>query len=61
VQVEDFKPEAIDPEHQPNEGCLVAQFGAKGGRTLAQDDLAVIELGAQRPACPADEGDLISM
>src|SRR5690348_11977186 len=48
VHVEDFKPEAYDPLDQPGEGSQVGQLGAQGGRLRARDDLAVVELRAQR-------------
>ncbi len=46
MQVEDFKPEAGDPEYEPAEGCLIWQLGAKGCRARARGDLAVVEFRA---------------
>jgi hypothetical protein len=57
--VDDFKPKAGDPLHEPGEGSHVGQFGAKGGRVRAGGDLAVVELCAQRSVCLADESGLI--
>ena len=59
VQINDFQPEADDPLDQPGQGSLVGQFSAENGRLRARGDLAVVELGAQRPAGLAAESDLI--
>jgi hypothetical protein len=47
VQVDHFKPEADDALHDSPEGSLIWQFGAKGRRVRAYDDLAVVELCVQ--------------
>ena len=61
VHVDDFEPEAGDPQHEPGEGCRVWQLGAKGGGARADGDLTVVEFRAQRGACLAGEGDLICL
>lgn len=47
VKVDDFKPKAGDPLHQPGEGSRVGQFGMEGGRIRACGDVAFVELCAQ--------------
>jgi hypothetical protein len=59
VKVDDFKPKAGDPLHQPGEGSRVGQLGTEGGRIRACGDVAVVELCAQRFVGPAGEGYLI--
>jgi hypothetical protein len=61
VQVDHFKPEAIDPLHEPGEGRLVWQFGAKGCRARTYSDLAVVEFCAQDGARLARERDLVCL
>jgi hypothetical protein len=56
-----FEVEAGDPLHEPGQGCLIWQLGAKGCRAWAGGDLAVVEFRAQRGTCPAGEGDLIRL
>jgi hypothetical protein len=46
VQVHHFKSEASDPLHQPEEGTLIWQVGAKGGRARAYGDRAVVKFRA---------------
>ena len=48
VQVHHFKSEAeaADPLHQPHEGTLIGQLGAKGRRARAYGDRAVVEFCA---------------
>jgi len=43
VQMHHFKSEAADPLHQPHEGTLMGQLGAKGRRARAYGDRAVVE------------------
>ena len=45
--MDQFKPEAGDPLHQPGQGSLIWQLGAKGGRARTYGDLAVVEFRAQ--------------
>ena len=59
AQEDNFEVQAGDPQHEPGQGCLVWQFGAKGCRTWANGYLAVVEFRAQRGACLAAESDLI--
>jgi hypothetical protein len=59
VKVDDFKPKAGDPLHQPGESSRVGQLGTEGGRIRACGDVAVVELCAQRFVGPAGEGYLI--
>jgi len=61
VHVDDFKPEIGDPSHEPAEGSLIWQLGAKGCRAGAGTDLAVVEFRAQRGARLARESDLICL
>jgi hypothetical protein len=56
-----FEVEAGDPLHKPGQGCLIWQIGAKGCRTWANGDIAVVEFRAQRGACLAAESDLIRL
>ena len=52
--MDDLEPQARDPLHLSDEGCRIREFGAEGGRALADDDLAVVEFLAQhRTPCPA--------
>jgi len=46
MHVDQFKPEAGDPQQEPGEGCLIWQLGAKGRRARANGDLAVVEFCA---------------
>ena len=41
-----FEVEAGDPLHEPAQGCLIWQLGAKGCRAWANGDLAVVEFRA---------------
>jgi len=59
VHVDDFKPKVGDPLHEPAEGSLIWQLGAKGCRAGTGADLAVVEFRAQRGARLARESDLI--
>jgi glucose/arabinose dehydrogenase len=59
MYVGDLEPDADNPLDQPEEGNRVGQLGAESGRLRAGGDLAVVELGAQRSASLAAEGDLI--
>ena len=61
MHVDDFKPEVGDPLHQPAEGSLIWQLGAKGCRAGAGIYLAVVEFRAQRGARLARESDLICL
>src|SRR5271165_1314235 len=61
VHVDDFKPEVGDPSHEPAEGSLIWQLGAKGCRAGAGTDLAVVEFRAQRRTRLARESDLICL
>ena len=61
VHVDDFKPEIGDLSHEPAEGSLIWQLGAKGCRAGAGTDLAVVEFRAQRSARLARESDLICL
>ena len=46
VHVDHFEPEAGDPVHEPGEGSLIGQFGAKRRRAPAEGDLTVVKLRA---------------
>jgi hypothetical protein len=59
VKVDNFKPKAGDPLHQPGEGSWVGQVGTEGSRVRACGDVAVVELCSQRFVGLAGEGDLI--
>ena len=59
MQVDHFKCESDDPLDDSPEGSLIWQFGAKGGRGLAYDDLAVVEFCAQRRTGVTREGYLV--
>jgi hypothetical protein len=59
AHLDQFKPEAGDPEHEPGQGRLIGKLGAKGCRARADRDLAVVELGAQCRAGLAGKSDLI--
>lgn len=61
AHVDDFKPEAGDPLHQPGKGCLIWQLGAKGCGARAYGDLAVVEFRAQRGTRLAAERDLVGL
>jgi hypothetical protein len=61
ARVDDFQPQAGDPLHEPGQGGLIRQLGAKGRHIRADGDLAVIEFRAQRGACLAREGDLVGL
>jgi hypothetical protein len=59
--VDDFKPEAGDPLHEPGKGCLIWQLGAEGCGAWAYGDLAVVEFRAQRGTRLAAERDLVCL
>jgi hypothetical protein len=59
VKVNDFRPKAGDPLHEPGEGSRVGQLGTEGGGIRACGDVAVVELCAQRFAGLAGDGYLI--
>ena len=61
IQVDDLEPEAGDPLHEPGEGCLIWQLGAKGCRARAYGDRAVVKFCAERGARLANESDLIRL
>jgi hypothetical protein len=61
VQVDDFKPEAGDPQYEPGQGGLIGQLGAKGRRGPAYGDRAVIEFRVQRGTRLPGESDLICL
>jgi hypothetical protein len=61
VHVGQFKPEASDPLQEPGEGCLIGQFGAKGGRARAYGDLTVVEFRAYCGARLAPERYLVRL
>jgi hypothetical protein len=44
VQVDDFEPETGYPLHEPSQGGLIGQLGAKGRRARTDGNRAVIEL-----------------
>ena len=46
THVDDLKPEAGDPLHQPGEGSLIWEIGAKGGCAWTYRDLAVVKFRA---------------
>ena len=56
-----FEPEAGDPRHEPAEGLRIRQFSAKGCRSPADGDHAVVKFCAKRVACLTDEGDLVRL
>jgi hypothetical protein len=43
MHVDHFKPEPDDPLHDSPKRSLIWQFGAKGRRARAYDDIAVVE------------------
>jgi hypothetical protein len=59
VQVDYFKSEADDPQHESPQSRLVWQVGAESCRSRTFGHRAVVECRAQRIARAADEGDLI--
>jgi hypothetical protein len=59
--MDDFKPEAGNPLHQPGKRRLIWQLGAKGCGAWANGDLAVIEFRAQRGTGLAAERDLVCL
>ena len=61
VHVDNFEPQAGDPLHQPDEGRRIREFGAEGGRALANGDLAVVEFRAKHRTGLASERDLIRL
>jgi hypothetical protein len=61
VHVHYLQPEAGDPLHQPQESSLIGQFGPKGCRARAYDDLAIVEFRAQCGARLSRESDLVRL
>ena len=61
AHIDNLKPEAADPLHEPRQGPLIWQLGMKGCRARADGDLAVIEFCAQRGARLTQESDLIGL
>ena len=61
MQVDDFKPEAGDPQYEPGQGGLIGQLGTKGRRGRAYGDRAVIEFRVQRGTRLPGESDLICL
>jgi len=59
--VDQFKPEAGDPLHEPGQGGLIWQLGAKGCRARAYGDLAVVEFCAYGGARLTGESDLVCL
>ena len=54
MHVDHLKPESDDPLHDSPKGSLIWQFGAKGRRARAYDDIAVLEFRGQcRTVLPA--------
>ena len=56
-----LEPESDDPLHDPPEGSLIWQLGAKGCRVRAHDDLAVVKFCVQCRTSLTHEGDLIRL
>ena len=54
-----FEVEADDPLDEPGQRALIRQVGAKGRRTRAQDDFAVVKFCTHRRARLARKGDLV--
>jgi hypothetical protein len=61
VQVDHLKPKPDDPLNKPPEGSLIRQFGAKGCRVRADDNLAVIKFRSQGRSSLTREGDLVGL
>ena len=61
MQVDHFKTESDDPLHDSPKGSLIWQFGAKGRRARAYDDLAVVKFRAQCRAGLTCESDLVCL
>jgi hypothetical protein len=59
MQVNHFKSQSDDPFDYSPEGSLIWHVCAKGGRARAYDDLAVVELCAQRRTGLTCESDLV--
>jgi len=59
AHLDHVEPTADDPKHESDEGCLIGQLHAKGGRAGPYEDLAVVEFRAQPGARPAFERDLV--
>ena len=56
-----FQSEAGDPLHQPVEGSLIWQLGAKSRRIRTHGDRAVVKFCAKRHARLTREGDFIRL
>jgi hypothetical protein len=61
MHVDHFKPESDDPLHDSPKGSLIWQFGAKGRRARAYDDIAVVEFCAQCRTGLTCESDLVRL
>jgi hypothetical protein len=61
VHVDHFKPESDDPLYDSPKGSLIRQFGAKGRRARAYDDLALVKFCAQCRTGLTCESDLVRL
>ena len=61
MHVNHFKPESDDPLHDSPKGSLIWEFGAKGRRARAYDDIAVLEFCGQCRTGLTCESDLIRL
>jgi hypothetical protein len=61
MHVDHFKPQPDDPLHDSPKGSLIWQFGAKGRRARAYDDIAVLEFGGQCRTGLTCESDLVRL
>jgi hypothetical protein len=61
MHVDHFKPEPDDPLHDSPKRSLIWQFGAKGRRARAYDDIAVLEFGGQCRTGLTCESDLVRL
>jgi hypothetical protein len=59
AQADQLKAEAGDPQHEPGQGRLVWQFGAKDCRVRPHAYLTVVEFRLQHAARLPSESDLI--
>jgi hypothetical protein len=61
MHVDHFKPESDDPLHDSPKGSLIWEFGAKGRRARAYDDIAVLEFCGQCRTGFTCESDLVRL
>jgi uncharacterized hydrophobic protein (TIGR00271 family) len=61
MHVDHLEPETDDPQHEPDQGCLIQPVGVQCRRFRAQADLAVVKFGTQRCVRPPGDNDLVRL